>query len=80
MRSPVRHLGTERAAGVLAAMRAELEDKIHIATDTAVAQDHDDHRRRTAGARAGDLYAGSRPAGRVTGVVTVDGECTRARW
>jgi uncharacterized FAD-dependent dehydrogenase len=38
IRSPVRHLGTERAAEVLAAMRAELEDKIHIATDTAVTQ------------------------------------------
>ena len=37
VRSPVRHLGTERSAEVLAAMRAELEDKVDIRTDTAVA-------------------------------------------
>jgi uncharacterized protein len=37
VRSPVRHLGTERSAEVLAAMRAELEDRIDIRTDTAVA-------------------------------------------
>ena len=34
--SPVRHLGTERAAGVLAGMRAELEDKVDIVTGTTV--------------------------------------------
>ncbi len=38
VRSPVRHLGTERAAEVLAAMRAELEDKVEIHTHTAVAE------------------------------------------
>ncbi len=38
VRSPVRHLGTERAAEVLAAMRAELEDKVDISTHTMVAQ------------------------------------------
>ena len=37
VRSPVRHLGTERSAEILAAMRAELEDKVDIRTDTAVA-------------------------------------------
>ena len=37
VRSPVRHLGTERSAEVLAAMRAELEDKVDIRTDTSVA-------------------------------------------
>ena len=36
VRSPVRHMGTERAGAVLGAMRAELEDKVDIATDTAV--------------------------------------------
>ena len=36
VRSPVRHLGTERSAEVLAAMRAELEDEVDIRTDTAV--------------------------------------------
>jgi uncharacterized FAD-dependent dehydrogenase len=36
VRSPVRHLGTERAGTVLEAMRSELEDKVDIATDTAV--------------------------------------------
>ena len=38
MYSPVRHLGTEHAAEVLAAMRAELEEKIEIVTKTAVAE------------------------------------------
>jgi len=36
--SPVRHLGTERAADVLTAMRAELEDKVTIFTGVEVAQ------------------------------------------
>jgi uncharacterized protein len=36
VRSPVRHLGTERSVAVLAAMKAYLEDKIDIRTDTAV--------------------------------------------
>jgi uncharacterized FAD-dependent dehydrogenase len=37
VRSPVRHLGTERSAKVLAAMRADLEDRIQILTHSAVA-------------------------------------------
>jgi len=37
VRSPVRHLGTERAGEILAAMRTELEDKVDIVTGTAVA-------------------------------------------
>jgi uncharacterized protein len=37
VRSPVRHLGTERSAEILAAMRAELEGKVDIRTDTTVA-------------------------------------------
>jgi uncharacterized FAD-dependent dehydrogenase len=36
VRSPVRHMGTERAAEVLAAMRAELEDRVRILTGTVV--------------------------------------------
>ena len=38
VRSPVRHLGTEHAAGVLAAMRAYLEDKVEIITLREVTQ------------------------------------------
>ena len=38
VRSPVRHLGTEHAAGVMAAMRAYLEDKVDIATHQDVAR------------------------------------------
>ncbi len=37
VRSPVRHLGTERSVEVLAAMKAYLDDKIDIRTDTSVA-------------------------------------------
>jgi uncharacterized FAD-dependent dehydrogenase len=37
VRSPVRHLGTERSADVLAAMRADLEQKIQIITRASVA-------------------------------------------
>ena len=36
VRSPIRHLGTERSADVLAAMRADLEDKVQILTHDAV--------------------------------------------
>jgi uncharacterized FAD-dependent dehydrogenase len=36
VRSPVRHLGTERSARILAAMRAELEGAVDIRTETAV--------------------------------------------
>jgi uncharacterized FAD-dependent dehydrogenase len=63
VRSPVRHLGTERAAEVLAAMRAELEDKVTIITHTGVATIVTDG----GAARAG-----------VTGVVTVNGEVYRS--
>ena len=38
VRSPVRHLGTEHAAEVMAAMRAGLEESVDIATRTAVTQ------------------------------------------
>jgi uncharacterized FAD-dependent dehydrogenase len=38
VRSPVRHLGTERSAGVLAAMRADLEQKVQIMTRAAAAR------------------------------------------
>ena len=51
VRSPVRHLGTERSAEVLAAMRAELEDKVDIRTDTAVAADSRSTARRRASGR-----------------------------
>jgi len=59
VRSPVRHLGTERAAEVLAAMRAELEDKVTILTHTGVATV----------LTAGDTGAGG-ATGWVTGVLT----------
>lgn len=36
VRSPVRHLGTERAGQVLSAMRAELEGKVDVATGALV--------------------------------------------
>jgi uncharacterized protein len=74
VRSPVRHLGTERAAAVLTALRAELEDKVDIATDTAVtriltesAVVADGHAAR----RAGDRGPGS---SRVIGVETAGGD------
>ena len=38
VRSPIRHLGTERSAVVLANMRAELERKIEVATNTGVTE------------------------------------------
>jgi uncharacterized FAD-dependent dehydrogenase len=38
VRSPVRHLGTEREAAILTAIRSELEDKVEIATGSAVAR------------------------------------------
>jgi uncharacterized FAD-dependent dehydrogenase len=60
VRSPVRHLGTERAAEVLAAMRAELEDKVDIHTHTAVAEvlTTGASRRRKAGPVSPDYVAG----------------------
>ena len=79
VRSPVRHLGTERAAEVLAAMRAELEDKVDIATHTAVTQVLTadgacraravDCERRRAGGRPGHRRGDRRRA-----------RPTRARW
>ena len=63
VRSPVRHLGTERAAEVLTAMRAELEDKVRIATDSMVAQVLTDP---GVGVKSS--------AARVTGVATASGE------
>jgi uncharacterized FAD-dependent dehydrogenase len=61
VRSPVRHLGTERSVSVLAAMRAYLEDKIDIRTDTAVktivAVDGAPPRRKRAAAGHGQLMA-----------------------
>jgi len=61
VRSPIRHLGTERAAEILAAMRAELEDKIDIVTHTAVAE---------VMTEAGTVEAAG---GRAAGVVTATG-------
>ena len=61
VRSPVRHLGTERSAEVLAAMRAELEDKVDIRTDTAVATVltvDGAAPRKSAAAEAGEATAG----------------------
>jgi len=65
VRSPVRHLGTERAAEVLAAMRAELEDKVDIATHTMVAQ---------VLTSASPKLTTSADGSRVTGVTTASGE------
>jgi uncharacterized FAD-dependent dehydrogenase len=73
VRSPVRHLGTERAAAVLAAMRAELEEKIDIATDTAVTRVLTTEGARPA-RRAGDVSESGPARARVTGVETVTGE------
>jgi uncharacterized FAD-dependent dehydrogenase len=67
VRSPVRHLGTERAAQVLAAMRAELEDKVDIRTHTGVAQ-----------VVTGTDAEGS-AQGRVAGVVTATGDRYESR-
>ncbi len=86
VRSPIRHLGTEHSAVVLANMRAELEDKVEIATNTAVAEvlvDDGTGAARSAGER-GESAGGSNGlgrgvssdrvtgSGRVTGVVTSD--------
>ncbi len=65
VRSPVRHLGTERAAEVLAAMRAELEDKVDIATHTMVAQ---------VLTSASPKLTASADGSTVTGVTTASGE------
>ena len=61
VRSPVRHLGTERAAAVLGAMRAELEDGVEIITGTTVT-------RILTEKADGDGRL------RATGVLTADGE------
>jgi uncharacterized FAD-dependent dehydrogenase len=82
VRSPVRHLGTERAAAVLGAMRAELEGKVDIATDTAVTRiitDGEAEPARRAGGVEVDGHAGRRRSDRapgthrVIGVETADG-------
>jgi uncharacterized FAD-dependent dehydrogenase len=90
VRSPVRHLGTERAAEVLAAMRAELEDKVTILTHTGVAAIATDDgagaessgpatgSNRAVGPVAGAAMAGGAARARVTGVVTVTGEVYRS--
>jgi uncharacterized protein len=65
VRSPVRHLGTERAAEVLAAMRAELEAKVDIATHTMVAQ---------VLTSASPKLTTSADGSRVTGVAAASGE------
>jgi hypothetical protein len=89
VRSPVRHLGTERAGQVLAAMRAELEAKIDIRTRTAVAEllvaggarprpanpgpGHPMVKPYSASRRPAQAAESRQDLGRVTGVVTVDG-------
>jgi uncharacterized FAD-dependent dehydrogenase len=76
VRSPVRHLGTERAAEVLAAMRAELEDKVTILTHTGVATVLTD----AGSADCALSDGGEEPAGsRVTGVRTDAGEVYESR-
>ncbi len=82
VRSPVRHLGTERAAEVLTAMRAELEDKIHILTGTAVteiltAPDETPAGNKKAGCHnrgSGRSGPASRPSACVAGVMTAGGD------
>jgi uncharacterized FAD-dependent dehydrogenase len=87
VRSPVRHLGTEHAAGVLAAMRAYLEDKVEIVTELEVTQvvtEPSEGATAVTGAAASPEAAatadgaGSAAGRRVVGVVTADGETRRA--
>lgn len=66
--SPIRHLGTEHAADVLAAMRAELENSIEIVTETAVT------RILTEDERGGRRATDGRGPSRVTGVTTDGGQ------
>jgi uncharacterized FAD-dependent dehydrogenase len=85
VRSPVRHLGTEREAAVLTAMRAELEDKVEIVTHTAVTRilttsdDAGARRAQRAPGGAGEAaprtshVAGVDTAGSVCGVETAAG-------
>lgn len=73
VRCPVRHLGTERAAAVLAAMRAELEERVDIATEAAVAQVLVEEGRRRSGRRAQGSEMGHSSV-QVTGVVTGKGQ------
>jgi len=89
VRSPVRHLGTERSVEVLTAMKAYLEDKVDIYTDTPVETiltvDGAPPRRRAAArgqlmakpySRVPRTTSGGRvpgDLGRVAGVVTADG-------
>ncbi|MBN1630670.1 MAG: FAD-dependent oxidoreductase [Thermoleophilia bacterium] len=73
VRSPVRHLGTERAGQVLAAMRAELEGKVDVATGVLVTKILTEETGARPSRRAGD----HRPlpgAVRVTGVETAAGD------
>lgn len=65
VRSPVRHLGTERAAEVLTAMRTQLEEKVRIATHTMVTE------------VLTEKGTGSE-GDRVSGVVTASGEVYRS--
>lgn len=66
--SPVRHLGTENASLILAAMRAELEDEIDIATGTGVTQIETD------ACEGGRRVTDGPGPGRVAGVVTTGGD------
>ncbi len=66
--SPVRHLGTEHAAEVLAAMRDHLENKVEIVTNTSVTEIVTD------GVEPAVRGRTVRSAGRVTGVVTSSGD------
>ncbi len=68
VRCPVRHLGTENAASVLAALRAALEDRVEIRTGVDVVEILTE-------SAAGPDRDGRRPAstGRVVGVRTADG-------
>lgn len=77
VRCPVRHLGTERAAAILAAMREELEGRVHIVTETAVAQVLVVEKDQTLNSRAPGGKTSS-CSGRVTGVVTAEGSVYEA--
>ena len=86
VRCPIRHLGTERSAVVLANMRAELEQKVEVLTNTGVADvlvSEADEGGAARGAPPGYEVHGRREAdvkagGRGIGVVTAAGETYRA--
>jgi uncharacterized FAD-dependent dehydrogenase len=69
--SPVRHLGTENATGVLAAMRTHLEDKVDIRTHTEVVEVLTEPAQ-------GEGAEGGRPRRRVVGVTTAAGDVYRS--